>query len=156
MSNALFEKLKLGSKNTKTICWPGNEEHVQMRVANENDYLQASIETDKLFPNITLGNGSRYEAEKQTQILFRCVTNTDSQPIGTITKFRELLTPEVKSALIDELDILHEECSPIIDTMDDREFDKLYNDIKKNVAEIGNVSNIHTLRRLVKFLISRL
>ena len=125
-----------------------------LRVANDNDYLQATIAADQLFPNVTIANSYKYNGEVEAQLLYRCVTDLENKPIGTITNFRDLLTPEIKSSLIDELDAFHEECSPIMDKMSNEEFDKLLDSIKKNVQDIGNISSIHTLRRLIVSLVS--
>ena len=152
----LLQKIKAGSQAYKDISWPGQAETlIRLRVLNDNDYLQSTLAADKTVPNVSVANVSRYNGEMETQLLYRAITDPESKKsIGTITDFRQLLTPEIKAQLIDVLDALHNEFSPNPDNLSSEEFDKLFEDIKKNAEEtVSSVSNIFTLRKLVKYLV---
>lgn len=156
----LIDKIKAGSNAKKEIKWPGSDSlMVSLRVANEQDFLIASQETDKLFEGnkIAAENVDAYSAEKETQILFRVIEDptTGKKLFNNITEFRSLLTPEIKNMLGEELDALHEEYSPNPDTITDEQFDKLVQDVKKNGEAIEIYSNIYTLKKLVKYLVSQ-
>ena len=159
---SLIDKIKLGSQATKKIAWPGAEDAtIQIRVCNESDYLAASMAADKLFNDVKIGleNVDAYNAEKETQLLFRAIQDpeTGEQLFKNITEFRDLLVPEIKNFLSDQLDALHEEFSPELTTISDEDFDKLVQDVKKNAAEVLQTqSNIYTLRKLIIYLISQL
>jgi len=156
MSN-LLDKIKAGSLNKKEITWPGTDQKVHLRVLNENDHLQASLSADKIFEGtpIAIQNMDQYNAELETQYLFRAIEDpeTGKRLFNTITEFREIVTPEIKNKLAEELDSFHEECSPDPYKMSDEEFDKMILNVKKNAKEtVGNVSNINTLRELIIYL----
>ena len=158
----LIEKIKAGCQVKKTVDWPGAEAaKVDIRVCNENDYLQASIATDRLFKDsrIALENINEYNSEKEIQLLFRAILDPETgvQLFKNITEFRTLLTPEVKDFFAEQLDALHEEFSPDLTTISDEDFDKLVQDVKKNAVEaLSTQSNIYTLRKLSIFLASQL
>lgn len=156
----LIDKIKAGSQATKEIDWPGSENKIRIRLCNENDFLIASQETDKLFEGtrIAAENVDQYSAEKETQLLFRAIQDpaTGKQLFTNITDFRTVLTPEIKNILGETLDALHEEYSPDLDTISDSDFDKLVEGVKKNADIIDDVSNIYTLRKLSRFLVSQL
>ena len=153
----LLDKIKAGSLHKKEVTWPGTEQKVHLRVLNENDHLQASLAADKIFDGTTIAiqNLNQYNAELETQYLFRAIENpeTGKRLFSNITEFRDIITPEVKNKLAEELDSFHEDCSPDPYKMSDEDFDKLVADVKKNVEEtVGNVSSISTLRRLIIYL----
>lgn len=155
----LLKRLKAGSKATKEIPWPGSdneEDLIRMRVLNDEDYLKATLAADKMIPNVTMANVSRYNAELETQLLYRSLTDPETgHTLGTITEFRQLLSPEIKAILVDELDALHNENSPNVESMTDEDFDKLFEEVKKNAEKtVSSISSIHILRKLVKSLAS--
>lgn len=156
----LIDKIKAGSQATKDINWPGSENMIRIRLCNESDFLLASQQTDKIFEGtrIAAENVDQYSAEKETQLLFRAILDptTDKQLFTNITEFRSVLTPEIKNILGEALDALHEEYSPDPETISEEDFDKLVQDVKKNAEAIENVSNIFTLRKLVRYLTSQL
>jgi predicted transcriptional regulator len=157
----LLEKLKAGSENYKETVWPGTDYIILLRVLSAHDQNNVTFETEKLFTNnkVSVGVGTidDYNAERETRMLFYSITDpeTRTQSFKNITEFRKVLTPEIKEILAEELNELHEECSPSPYEIDQAEFDKLVVNIKKNVEEtVGSVSNIHTLRKLVIYLAS--
>lgn len=156
----LLDKIKAGSQASKEINWPGSEDaKIKIRVCNEQDFLKASQETDKLFQGTKVGaeNVDQYSAEKETQLLFRAIQDptTEKQLFTNILEFRSVLTPEIKNILGDELDALHEEFSPNPEDISNEDFDKLVQDVKKNAEAIESNSNIFTLRKLVRYLVSQ-
>ena len=153
----LLDKIKAGSSHKKEVSWPGTDQTIHMRVLNENDHLQSSLATDALFKGtpIALQNMDHYNGELETQYLYRATEDpeTGKQLFSNITEFRDVLTPEIKNILAEELDALHEEFSPDPLKLSDEEFDKLTSDIKKNAeATVGAVSNIFIARKLIIFL----
>ena len=156
MDNNLLMKLKAGSKVYKDIQWPGTDDAtIRMRILNDGDYLAATLASDKIMGSVTMANASRYNAELETQLLYRSITDPESgKSLGVITDFRLLISPEIKADLIDELDALHVENSPNPEVLSDEEFDKLFESVKKKPEEVvSSVSNINTLRKLVKYLV---
>lgn len=157
----LIDKIKASSFHKKEIKWPGTDQTIHLRILNENDHLQATLATDKLFSGtpIAVQNIDKYNAELETQLLFRAIQSpeTGKQLFSDITNFRDIISPEVKNFLAEELDALHEEFSPDPYKMSEEQFDKLINDIKKNAkATVGIVSNIYTLRKLIIYLAGQL
>lgn len=153
----LLEKIKSSSYHKKEINWPGTDNKIHLRILNEMDHLESSLATDALFKDtpVAFQNIDQYNAEIETQYLFRSIEDpeTRKQLSNNITDFRALLTPEVKDVLADQLDALHEEFSPDPYKMDDEEFDKLLNDVKKNAKKtVGSVSNIFIARKLIIYL----
>jgi len=157
----LLERIKTSGHHKQRIKWPGSEEDIDMRLCAEEDYLRASIATDKTFSDtrISLLDKDAYNSELETQLLFRILENpeTGKQLFNRITDFRMVLVPEIKDKLVEEMNKLHEEYSPNPVEMSDEEFDKLVVNIKKNVEQtIGNVSSLSTLRRLTIYMASQL
>ena len=158
--NELLNKIKAGSDHKKETVWPGMDVKINIHVANEQNNLDASLATDKLFKDTTIGiaNIDDYNGERETQLLFRVLKDpeTGNPVFNNITDFRNLLTPEIKNILADELDSLHEESSPDPAKMTEDQFDKLINDVKKNVdLEAGNISSIFIARKLITYLVSQ-
>jgi len=157
----LLDKIKAGSLHKKDIKWPGTDQTVHLRVLNENDHLQSSLAAEAIFKGtpIALQNMDQYNAELETQYLYRAIENpeTGEKLFSNITEFRDVLSPEIKNILAEQLDAMHEEFSPDPYKMSDEDFDKLLADIKKNAKETaGTVSNINTARRLIIYLAKQL
>ena len=153
----LLEKIKAGTQNKKEITWPGIDQKIYIRILNENDHLQSSLATDKIFVGNVLStmNVDQYSSELETQLLFRAIEDpeTGKQLFTNITEFRDMLSPEIKNKLAEELDAFHEECSPNPYKLSDEEFDKLIFEVKKNAeTTVGNVISIDTLRKLIIYL----
>lgn len=160
-TRSLLAKLKAGSKNFKIVPWPGTDEEVRLRILNEQDYLESSEATDRLFAgrHVAAENITDYESEKATQQLFRAIEDPKSGKAitGNITEFRRLLTSEIKEALYDEFKQFADECDPHPSRLTDDEFDELFNSVKKNSKQIsGNVSSIFIARRLIVALVEEL
>ena len=162
----ILQRIKAGSEITKEIDWPGVEGGtVLLKVLTDNDNLQAGLAADKIFSGSKIGveNMRNYDAEVETQMLYRSVKDPETKRgiTNNISDFRSLLTTDIKDALATELDLLHEECSPNPVTMPEEEFDILLKDLKKKPVKerlelIGNVSSFHTVKRLLKCLVSQL
>jgi hypothetical protein len=155
---SLLDRIKAGTAVRGDAEWPGIEDgSVKMRLCTENDNLQATIATDKIFSDIKIGieNVDSYNAERETQLLCKSIEDpeTKKQLYKNITDFRSVLTVDAKNYFADKLDELHEKYSPSPSTISDEEFDKLVLDVKKNTDEaISELSDINTLKRLALFL----
>lgn len=161
MEQTLLEKIKTSGKKKKETNWPGTDNKINLRILSDGDYLSSTMAVDTLFKGITIAlqNIDRYNAELETQYLFRAIENpeTGNPLFSNITDFRDSLSPEVKEILADELDALHEEFSPDPMRMSDEKFDKLLFDLKKNAEmTVGSVSNIFIARKLIMYLVKNL
>lgn len=157
----LLERIKSSGSHKQRIKWPGSDEDVDMRLCTEEDYLKASIATDKTFfdTKISLLDKNAYNSELETQLLFRIIENpeTGHQLFRRITDFRMVLVPEIKDKLVEEMNKLHEQYSPNPELISTEEFDKLIVNLKKNVeTTIGNVTSLSMLRKLTIYLASQL
>lgn len=161
--SSLLERLKAGVNNTKTIDFPGTDIQVQVRVLNEQDQLDATLATDKIFrvagSKIDRENVEAYEAEKNNQLLYRALRNPDDgTPLAsTITEFRQLLSEGRRKTLLDEVFAFQEECSPSPYEMDPVAYDALVQSVKKNAERtVTNLSSILLARRLIVSLAGQL
>ncbi len=86
-----------------------------------------------------------------------CFDPESDKPLtNDIRAFKELLTPEVKDALAEELDQLHLEFAPNPDKISDAEYNKIVAEVKKNVRNtVGSISNISLLKRLIITLVDQ-
>jgi hypothetical protein len=158
---SLFEKIKAGSKNERSVLWPGTEHQVLIRVLSNQDTLDASIAADRFFKEsdtaVAFQNVGVYEAERDTQELYRaCLDPETKKPVApSIADFRRLLSNGVRQVLIDEYNRIDEECNPRPDRMSNEEFDALLESLKKKPEEIlGKISSFATLKKLCLFLAS--
>lgn len=161
--NSIIEKLKAGASQIQKTTWPGTDVTVGLRPLTEQDYLDASLATDRLYKKADIAVGmhniSDYNAEKDTHRLWRALVDPDTgeRLTSSLEDFRRLLTSGVRGILIEKLNALDEEVNPNPYEMTDEEFDELYFSLKKNCEKIiGNVSNTSTLRRLVRSLVADL
>lgn len=160
----LLQRLKLGSDNVKLIDWPGTTKKVALKILSQQDQQLAAFETERHFKSnkidVSMVTAEEYENEKATQILYRSLKDPEKLGeaiAGTITEFRSLITREEKKLLIDSYLTFESECSPSPDNLSDEEFDRLITDLKKNPAQtLGNITSIHTLRRLLHTTVSQL
>jgi len=157
----LLERIKAGRSNTAIVRFGASiadalndDELVTIRLLTTQDVLESTLAADKIFADsgvaVSLQNIKTYEAEKETQHLYRACTDSEGKPLApNITKFRQLLTVEDKEYLIDEYNKLAEAANPAIDKMSDADFDALVEAVKKNPSTVSSVSSTNTLRRLV-------
>jgi hypothetical protein len=155
----LLENIIAGSKHTIDTVWPGTNETIKLRVLNAQDYHEITLACSVIYHDIKIGvqNVDEYAAEKATQMLWRAIIDpeTGKQLFSKITDFRKAITIEQRGILVEELLAFHDDISPDPETISDTEFDKLLKDIKKNAEmTIGDVSSIHTLRKLIIYLVS--
>lgn len=159
----LLEKLKAGTRNTKTIKFPGTSQDVLIKVLSNADLQDAAFATEMLFKSkgieMSMSIVDAYEDEKTTQILYRALRDPIDQtkPItASIDEFKSLITKAEKDKLVDEYITLEQECSPNIDSMSEADMHAFLDELKKSPETLGNVSNIITARRLISFLVSQL
>ena len=107
---------------------------------------------------IGVENLSDYQAEKETQLLFRTMLDPDTgkKLFKSIAEFRSMLTPELKDYFQTAVDALHDEFSPDPASISEEDFDRLVVSVKKNPEEeLTMLSDINLLKRLVLFLVSQ-
>lgn len=161
--SSLLERLKAGVNNTKTINFPGTDIQVQVRVLNEQDQLDATLATDKIFrvagSKIDRENVEAYEAEKNDQLLFRAIRDpeTGGPVASSMTEFRQLLSEGVRKVLLDEVYTFQEENSPSPYNMNSESYDAVLQAVKKNAERtVTNLSSILLARRLIVSLAGQL
>lgn len=159
----LLKIIKAGTKNKTTINFPGTDKKVDLHLLSNQDTLDATVEADRLFRHLGLvvefHNVNTYENERSIQLLFRALKNPENGlPVcPDIASFRQLVTNEERSLLIDEYNALVAECNPSPETMKHNEFDALVEGIKKNPEKtLGSCSNLKMLRGLCLYLVHRL
>jgi hypothetical protein len=158
---SLLEQLKAGTKNVKTISFPGTDQDVVLRILSNGELQAAHFAAERLFKRADIAPSmttiDAYEDEKTTQILFRALRNPEdtSQGIaGSVDEFRSLLNRQEKDILVDEYNAFEGECSPQVAEMSEQEVERLIEEVKKNPGTLGSVSNITIARRLIAFLVA--
>ena len=160
----LLQRLKLGTDNVKLLNFPGSDQKVALKILSQKDLQDAAFATERYFKSekieVNLVTSEEYDAEKATQILYRCLKdpeNTNESIASSITEFRKLLNREEKRILADEYVAFERECSPAPDNLSGDEFDKILSDLKKNPAtSISTITSISTARRLITCLVDQL
>ncbi len=158
----VLEVLKSTARVKELIDWPDKNAGIKVviKTLTEQDFSEAKRETDKLFKDRKIGaeNADAYEAEFETQLLHRAIFDPENEdkPLCSITEFRGLLRPEIKDALAEKLDNLHEENSPDPDKLSDEKYNAVVAEVKKNAEKaVMNISSINTLKRLIVTLASQ-
>lgn len=155
----IIEKLKAGKSNFKLVTFPGTDIKVEMRVLSHSEIQQAELETIKYFEGQDIKCNETtidlYDSEKVIRKLFKSLT-FNSQSIGTLDEFKSVLTPEVYDYLDEQLDSLHEECSPDLTKLSDERAKELIEAVKKKPDQVWMDLDIHTLRKLTIFMANQL
>ncbi len=156
---SLLEKLKAGKKNVKPVPWPGTDETVGLAVLTEAEIQQALFETEKKFKaagiEFSVATADAYQSEQNTQLLaLALLYEQGGRLFKNADELRPLLQPSVKDVLIDEFNAWQQECSPALARMSDAEFDKVFEEVKKNPSTLNSLS-LRTLRELITYLATR-
>lgn len=155
---SLTETLKAGVKNIKQTVWPGTGDKIGIRVLSEAETQRAAFETERLFKKhgieFSQGTADAYQAEMNTQTLALALLDDQGKPLfKDANELRPLLTAPVKDLLIEELNAWQDSCSPSLETLTEKEYEKLFDEVKKNPS-ITNSFNFRTLSGLVTYLAS--
>lgn len=159
----LLEKIKLGTKNTRLVFWPGTQDHVLIRILSINELQECVFNTEHLFKaqkiETNLMTSTEWDDERATQILFKSLRDPSNQekPVcSDMAQFRLLLTRDERNALLLEYLAFEKEVSPLSENLSSDEFDRTLQSIKKNPELImsGNYS-IFMLKKLLHFLVSQ-
>jgi len=158
---SLIEKLKAGTRNVKTIKFPGIEDDIVLQILSNADTQDAVFAAERRFKGeempISSSTLDAYEDERTTQILFRALRDPDNhkKPFSaSADELRKLLTKEQKDYLAAEYTAFEDECSPRLDNMTDEKFDEIWEEVKKKPAVLNFLSS-GTQKRLLLFLASR-
>jgi hypothetical protein len=155
-----LDRLKAGTRNEKTVTFPGTDKKVVIRVLTVGEGQEAAFEAERYFhrQEIALHEGTieAYEKEKTTRMLHRALRDPDS-PDETFAadaeELKKLLTEDEREALVAEYLALQEAASPLLGGLTEERFALLLDEVKKNGGEaVGSISSIGTLRRLVTSL----
>ena len=163
MGSNLLEKFKTSAEASKIVSVPrpdGSFLDVKLVLLNEDATLMATLGADNTFKGhpIEGQNYSSYDVEVEIQQLFRAVKDPETGEgiTKSITEFRKIITKEIRDLLAEELELLHEEYAPNVNKLNDTEFDKLLEDLKKKPKEIlGTVSSLAIAKRLLHTLVSQ-
>jgi hypothetical protein len=160
----LLAKLRLGTANTKLIKWPGCEEYVGLKILSQQQQQDGAFAAERWFEghkiSIHLGSADEYDSEKASQMLWRALVDPKDMktPVfDTVDKFRESVTREDKSYLIEEYMTFEKDCSPSPDNMKPEEFDAFLSEVKKTPEEIlSKCTSSNTLKRCITTMASQL
>jgi hypothetical protein len=154
---SLLERLKAGTKNTKTVKFPGTEEDVVIRILSEADRVEAHFAAERYFQaakiEVSGTTVEAYEAEKTLQMIYRAINDMEGSRLArTVDDFRKGLSRPEKDFLVDEYLALEAECVP----GDGEDLDSLVETLKKSPEEISSIGSIFTARRLITSLVNQL
>jgi hypothetical protein len=159
---SLIEKLKAGTRNIKTLKFPGAEDDIVLKVLSNADIQEAVFAAERRFKDeeIIVSDSTRdaYGDERTTQILFRALRDPRDikKPLfSSADELRKLLTKEEKEALACEYDAFQQECAPQLDKMTDKEFDELWEALKKNPETVSSFLSSGVQKRLLLYLAAR-
>lgn len=159
---SLLAKLKAGTRNTKTIKFPGTEEKIVLRILSEAERQEALLVAEQHFKakkvEINLATSDIFEAENTLQLLYRAISDPDGNPIiKTVDEFRSNITRDEKDLLTEAYLDFEQESSPSPARMSAEKFESLLSDLKKNPEIIiGSVSSLGIARRLITSLVNQL
>ncbi|MGD0342876.1 MAG: hypothetical protein ABSA76_14330 [Bacteroidales bacterium] len=156
----LLAVIKKGTDNNKLIKWPGTDTPVILKILSEQERLDASLATERLFKSekveANLMTADQYESEKTIQMLYRalrCPDNLDTPLCPNISQFRKALSREDMKMLITEYLGYESLCSPSPENLSSEDFDRLLQDLKKNAtATTTNITSLCTARKLLLIL----
>jgi hypothetical protein len=158
---SLIEKLKAGTRNVKTIKFPGTEDDITLQILSNADYQDAVFAAERRFKGEEMPVASStldaYTDERTTQILFRALRDPDNNKkpfTASADELRKLLTKEQKEYLVSEYDAFEDECSPRFETLTDEKFNELWDEVKKKPTAL-NILSSGMQKRLLQFLASR-
>jgi len=159
----LLARIKLGTKNTKLIPWPGSDQMVMIRILSEHERQRASFDAEKYFQKegiaLHMGTVDEYETEKANQLLWKGLQDPATQePLTkTMDEFRRTITRDERAQLISEYVTFEQDVSPSPEGMTEEAFEAFLADVKKNPSEaLGNNSSSNILKKLITTLVNQL
>jgi hypothetical protein len=161
---SILEQLKAGANNFKLVNYPGTDQKIAIKILSQREMQESLFAAERLFKNekieINMLTAPAYQAEQATQILYRALRNPeklDEALAPNITAFRQLLVKNEKDILVEEYEAFEKECDPKPNNMTEEEFDKLFQDLKKNAeTTLSNIIDIHTLKKLMLSMVKDL
>jgi len=159
--SSLLAKLKGGTRNVKTVKFPGTDINVVLRILSNQEIQDAVFAAEKLFDLAKLEvKGSSldaYEDERSTQILFRALRDPEDPTksfSATVAELRNLVSRAEKDVLISLYGEFERECSPGFSGMSNEEFEEIWEAVKKNAQILSSISDLSTLKGLLLYLAS--
>ena len=157
----LLDAIKAGTDNRRTLKWPGTDEDVTLRILSSGEHQAAVVAAQARFKELRAemdtATVEAFEDEKDLQILFRALRDAEDKPVAkNVDLFRQTVTRQEIQLLAEEYVGFEREVSPRFDTLDEKDFNELFEGLKKKPEAIGNVSSTALLRRLFIASVSRL
>lgn len=149
---SILERLKAGTYNTVDVQFYG--ETLKIRLLSEAELAQARIEAHAYAKQNNLDEESLYREIALRQLFMALADSNGNKLAPNIDKFRSLLTRVETDYLIERYMELEESVQPA-KLLDDVEFEKLVEEIKKSPTTALSGLNIDTLRRLIIFLVNQ-
>lgn len=168
MDNILnIDTLKAGKHAVKVIDWPGTNKKIGITVLTDQEFSDAHFAVEQVFKKngveFSAATVDLYTSEQNTQILARALVHPENRhkngdPVrffSSADELRELLAhQDVKAELNQEYKQWQNDCSPMLSEMTEEEFDRLFNDTKKNSAVLSDLST-NNLKGLIIYLADR-
>lgn len=157
-----LEAIKRGIKNSKLVVWPGTSVQVVMRILSKDEAQEAFFAAEQRFARekitVQWHNLEEFQEERAIQQLFRALRDTDGEaPLATSAEmFRALVTTNDINSLAGAYSEFEAEVGGNLEMATDEEIDLLLSELKKKPEQVlGTVSNIGTLKRLLRSLVAQ-
>ena len=161
---SLVDRVYAGKNNFRLIVWPGSSLRVKMRILSRGEILEAQKAAHEHFKLLEISpdelhNVEPFEDEKTVQILYRCLASAEGEDEGKpvadgIDSFRMSLNRLDQNALVNEYELLEDECAPNVDRMSEKQLEAFIDTLKKKPDEtLSSVRDIGFARRLLRSLV---
>jgi hypothetical protein len=159
----VFNKIKAGTDNVKTIDWPFAKEpfKVGLKIVSAQVENQALLDTEVILKDYKVElhalNFSKMGEMQSEEIIANSLIDleTDRKLFHTTLKYRETVSKEIHAKLLDEYDEFAEECAPNLDGMNEEEFEELKDELLKKPNEaLGRVSSLDVAKKLLLTLVN--
>jgi len=158
-----LQEIKAGTRNAKTIYWPGTTAEVVLRIVSKQESQEASFAADARFAREKLKvewhNLEIFQEERSIQILYRALREVDTNaPLASsVEVFKSLVSTEDISALAMAYADFEAEVGGNLESATDAEVELMILELKKKPEQIlGSVSSSATLKRLLRTLVAQL
>jgi hypothetical protein len=156
-----LEAIKRGISNSKVVLWPGSTVEVVIRILSKQEAQEAFFAAEQRFirekVQVQLHNLEEFHEERAIQQLVRAVRDVDGG--GTLATsvevFRSLISRDDVDRLTEIYSAFEDEVGGNLESASEEEIDLLLSELKKKPEQVlGSVSNIGTLKRLLRSLVA--
>ena len=152
-----IQALKAGVNCRREITFPGTDEKCFLHLLSDWDEQQAEMAAQQVFSTVTIAfhNSDDYNGEKVVQKLYLALRDADGKRLfSSAEDFKKSTTRDQQDVLMKLWGELRDEHNPSPERLDNDQFSALVDEVKKKPEVMtGNISSIHTLRELVKYLV---